>query len=235
MTIQANNAEWSSGAKHLIDVTAGTEASSVTFSGLVLDSNNQSYGLNTYGNAYLVLNNDTLKNSKGAGLTVNGSTVTATSLNTSGNSWGAVNVDPGAGVTDPTVFTLNGGTLADGNQIWSDGSNNGTNPVGTNYGTVNAPAYKSYVIAGGVHSGYKIWSSGTPTGATIAGDATNTLYSTIQAAVNAANSGGTVNVVAGTYNETVSISKALTLNGAQAGIAGANCEAARLVPAASQS
>ena len=47
-------------------------------------------------------------------------------------------------------------------------------------------------------------------------------FTTIQAAVNAVAAGGTVTVAAGTYPETVTISKALTLNGAQMGVLGAN-------------
>ena len=44
-------------------------------------------------------------------------------------------------------------------------------------------------------------------------------YTTIQAAVNAANPGDTVHVCAGTYHENVLVNKALTINGAQAGVA----------------
>ena len=50
----------------------------------------------------------------------------------------------------------------------------------------------------------------------VAGDAT--AYATIQAAVNAAPAGGTVTVDAGSYAETVTIAKPLTVRGAQAGV-----------------
>src|SRR5881628_1493668 len=49
----------------------------------------------------------------------------------------------------------------------------------------------------------------------IAGDPT--VYATIQAAVDAALAGSTINVDAGSYAEQVSIFKPLTLNGARAG------------------
>ncbi len=46
----------------------------------------------------------------------------------------------------------------------------------------------------------------------------STSYSTIQAAVNAASAGATINVDAGTYNELVTVNKQLTIRGAQADI-----------------
>jgi hypothetical protein len=49
----------------------------------------------------------------------------------------------------------------------------------------------------------------------------NDPVATIQAAVNKVSAGGTVNVAAGTYNESVTIPRGMTLNGANAGTAGA--------------
>ena len=46
----------------------------------------------------------------------------------------------------------------------------------------------------------------------------STVYSTIQSAVNAASAGATITVDAGTYPEEVTISKSLTIKGAQAGV-----------------
>src|SRR5581483_7708522 len=45
-----------------------------------------------------------------------------------------------------------------------------------------------------------------------------TVYPTIQAAVNAATAGAIINVDAGTYPELVTVSKSLTIRGAQAGV-----------------
>src|ERR1700761_8959655 len=46
----------------------------------------------------------------------------------------------------------------------------------------------------------------------------STSYATIQAAVNAAVAGATITVDAGTYAEQVTVSKSLTIKGAQAGV-----------------
>jgi pectin methylesterase-like acyl-CoA thioesterase len=45
-------------------------------------------------------------------------------------------------------------------------------------------------------------------------------FSTIQEAINAAGAGDTISIAAGTYNESLTINKALTIQGANAGIAG---------------
>ncbi|PSJ56131.1 beta strand repeat-containing protein [Kumtagia ephedrae] len=52
--------------------------------------------------------------------------------------------------------------------------------------------------------------------------ASGNVYNTIQAAINNAADGDTIVVVAGTYNEDLLIDKAVTIQGAQSGVAGAN-------------
>lgn len=115
----------------------GIQAKDVTIKDLTINSDSKAYGVQAYGDAAATLENIAIANSKGAGLTVNGSNVVATNLNTSSNAWGGVNVDPGSGVITPSVFTLNGGLLAEATQIWSDGEYvSGTATV-----MVNAPGY----------------------------------------------------------------------------------------------
>ncbi len=111
------------GSKHALGIEAGTEASPTVISNVTIDSAYKAYGVNVFGGVRVQMSDVTLKNSKGAGLTVNGSSVSASGLVTSGNRWGAVNVDPGSGVTTPSSFTLLSGTLGESNKIWSDGSN----------------------------------------------------------------------------------------------------------------
>ena len=116
-TIKANNASWltDNSNKHLLNIVA----SNVTVQNLTLDSNNQAYGNQAYSATGVAFNDVTMVNSKGAGLTVNRSTVTAENLTTSDNAWGGVNVDGGA-----PHFTLTGNsTLNENNQIWAEKAN----------------------------------------------------------------------------------------------------------------
>jgi hypothetical protein len=165
----------------------------------------QLHGVNVYRSTGINLNTVTVRNFMGSGVVVNGSNVSATNLNTSGNSWNAVNVDPGSGVTEPSVFTLNSGVLGENAQIWSDG----VNVTGTATVTVNADGYTEYSVHG---TPKKLWSNkGVSNGATINGG--NVIYSSIQAAIDAAVAGNTINIGAGTYNQSVLIDKALNLDG----------------------
>lgn len=106
--------------KHLLSVI-GDEANNVAIKNLTLDSKNAAYGAQAYCVEGTTLTNVTLKNSEGAGLTVNGSTVTANGLTTSDNGWGGVNIDKGTGVTDNTTFTFDANsTFAEASPVYSD-------------------------------------------------------------------------------------------------------------------
>lgn len=130
-TITAAN-DWTGTAnenKHLLSVI-GDDANNVAVKNLTLDSKNAAYGAQAYCVEGTTLTNVTLKNSNGAGLTVNGSTVTANSLTTTGNAWGGVNVDKGSGVEANTIFTFDAtSTFAEDAEVYSDAGNV----------TVNAP------------------------------------------------------------------------------------------------
>lgn len=206
--LEAHNASWSSANYHILGLNAGTDIAPITLSNITVDSNNQAYGVNTYNNANVVLNDVTIENSKGAGLTVNGSTVTATNLTATGNSWGSVNVDPGSGVSTPSVFNLVSGNLNDSTQIWSDGKN-----VGTAIVAVKVPTdYTEYPVAG---TNALFWANKSLTNA-ITIDSGTTLYPTIQAAIAAAGPTDTINLTAGTYklSSQIRITTPITMVGA---------------------
>ncbi|MEE0510199.1 MAG: S-layer homology domain-containing protein [Peptococcaceae bacterium] len=106
--------------KHLLSII-GDDANNVAIKNLTLDSKNAAYGAQAYCVEGTTLTNVTLQNSKGAGLTVNGSTVTANGLTTSGNAWGGVNIDKGTGVTDNTTFTFDANsTFTEASPVYSD-------------------------------------------------------------------------------------------------------------------
>ena len=210
----ATTTTWSTvnGSKHLLGIYEGTAANPITLENITFDSDNKAFGLNTYNNAYGILKGVTIKNSKGAGLTVNGSTIAANNLNTSGNAWGAVNVDPGSGVKTPSVFELTGnGTLSEEKQIWSDGDHlQQADPLAIV--TVSASEYDKYGFS--ANSKSFLWTNKLTNAASIDG----VIYPNIQAAVNAASAtpGAIVKIAEGTYNinAPLSIHEAIIVEGA---------------------
>lgn len=119
------------GSKHLVLITDAadntTTANNVTLKNITLDSANLAYGLQAYCVTDTALDNVTLTGSVGAGLTVNGSTVTANSLTTTDNAWGGVNVDQGSNVTDTTTFTFDAASTFNEDEgkaaVYSDAGN----------------------------------------------------------------------------------------------------------------
>lgn len=172
------------GSKHALFFQAGITGNPIVVSNLTIDSNSMAYGVSTYNAAVVTLNKVTIKNSRGAGLTVNGSNVTATDFATSGNAWGAVNVDPGVGVTTPSVFTMVSGTLGEANKIWADNAN----VTATATVKVVAPGF------GSVNTGTKvaIWNVLR----TVSVDSTTTLI----AAIRDLQAGDTLNLAPGIYD-----------------------------------
>ena len=111
---------------HILSVegTAGRSSSDPTTTIIdltVVGNENTKSGINAYCCVGTVeLQNVTIQNCGNAAVQVNGSRVTAEALNTSGNKWGAVNVDKGFGVTSDTSFTLTSGDLQERVKIWTE-------------------------------------------------------------------------------------------------------------------
>lgn len=104
-TIDVGTESWSSdnSDKHLLDVNADN----VTIKNLTLDSESKAYGLQGYQASDIALENVAVLNSKGTGLTINGSSVNATGLTISGSGWGqSIDITSGASLTLDNVSTL---------------------------------------------------------------------------------------------------------------------------------
>ena len=136
LTLEGNNHTITAGsftsAAHVVGVHSSTGA--VTIQNLtIVGATGAKHCLNVYQCTDTVtLNNVTLKDSDTAGLVINGSTVVANGLTTSGNAWGAVNVD------NSSSFTLtSASSLAEKAQIWTEDSS-----------TVNAAGYTA--VTGGL-------------------------------------------------------------------------------------
>lgn len=104
-----DDASSSAGDAHLVSVSSGEKAvviQNITLTGAKDIGEDNGSGLNVYKSSNVTLNNVTLTNNEAAGLIVNGSTVNATGLHTSGNAWYGVNVSKGTGVTTTPGFTF---------------------------------------------------------------------------------------------------------------------------------
>lgn len=112
---------------HLLQITNGT----VTIRDLTVDGDNKGEsGIHAYAgsddNTTVTLENITIQDCANAGLLVNGATVTVNGLTTSGNTWGAVNVDQGAAKVPPTFKLTGEVSMAEDNKIWSESDSNST-------------------------------------------------------------------------------------------------------------
>lgn len=118
-------------------------------------SKDYGHGLNVFASSDVTLENVTLTDNEGAGMVVNSSTVSATGLHTSGNSWGGVNVDKNE--SDPAVFTFDGtSTFAEAEgkpAVYSDGGDV----------TVNAPAGYACVQVSGAYVWAQLFEGGLGT------------------------------------------------------------------------
>ena len=103
-------------ATHIISVVGAAEGTSTVIKNLtVTGNNNTKSGIHVYNSKGVTLKDVTIQNCAEAGLLVNGSAVTATGLITSGNGWGAVNVDKQGASLD-----LEGANLSEDVQVWTE-------------------------------------------------------------------------------------------------------------------
>ena len=107
--------------KQLLGIEGSAVANAVV-KNITLDSNNRAYGFQPYdvdGTVYLC--NVILKNSKGTGMTVNGSSVVADNLTVSGSGWSqSIDVSNGVGIEGSPMLTLTNSDLQDSVGIFED-------------------------------------------------------------------------------------------------------------------
>ena len=186
-------------ANHIINVVQpeGGQAITVDIKNLTIDGKNTKtkHGINVFtvasqtNKATVTLKDVTIQNCGTAGLVINNSTVTATNLTTSGNAWGAVNVD------NSGKFELKSGDLKEANQIWSEDA---AGETGGSDITVPGTWTKVTVNKAGDGNQADIKTHYT-TDKTLLGEAynenTNTVYDTVERALNAAKENQTVQVI----------------------------------------
>ena len=121
-------ADWATGdnsnpKNHILGVN--TPASDVTIQNVTIVGNKSTkHGINAYANSTdtrtpvgkLTVENVTIQNCGTAGMVVQGMAVNATNLTTSGNAWGAVNVDDAAG----SKLSLSKADLEENIQVWTE-------------------------------------------------------------------------------------------------------------------
>lgn len=160
----------------------------VSITNLHINSNNLAkHGLNINNAGKVTLNNVEIINGRATAITNNGSEVTATGLKTSGNAWGAVNVDKGG------TFTLVSGTLNEPSQIWSEDADDNPGseimvPGGWTEVTVNKLDGENEDVK--THYTTDIKKLGKAYN-----EYTKTVYDTVGRALSAAQSGETVQVI----------------------------------------
>jgi len=166
------------------------------------------YGLVTY-SPYLIDGTDNAPSSIGfqpVALACAGSPVEITSL---------VATDQTCVVTGTITVNFSGGTTP--YKIDWTGGTQVTGIIGSPY-VINGLAAGNYTVTVTDSYGSYDIDNVSVIGTPVTNITNSTMYTTIQAAINAANPNDVIEVCAGTYNEEVVINKAITLNGAKQGV-----------------
>ncbi len=208
---------------HILGVVSPTD--DVTIKDVTIVGNtNTKHGINAYGTnnpgGKLVVDNVTIKNCGTAGMVVNGMTVEADRLTTSGNVWGAVNVDK----ADCSKLTLTNANLAEDIQVWTEKTEVSDDTIsieGTGF-TMVTGAGKTTDTSGLKGFTYYTTDLSKLGEASITTDGKTTVYATLAEAINAAQDGNTVTLLKdvtvsddskGNTQGILTITKNITLDG----------------------
>ena len=180
----------SSPQTHIISVENGAQ---VTIQNLSIEGNsNTKHGINVWTasegeTAALTVDNVTIQNCGTAGIVVNNSTVTASGLTTSGNVWGAVNVDNNG------QFTLTGteNAMREAVKLWTE------KPEGEGAVTIDVSQsnLKPVKGEGSALKGYTYYTDNVAELGEGYNETTQTVYEDLDQAVTALSAGHTLRVV----------------------------------------
>lgn len=199
--------------QHILGITGADNVTiqDLTIVGVNEDENKSNNCLNVYESESVILNNVTVKGTPAAGLLVNGSTVTATDFNASDNGWYDVGVANGSGVTAEPHFKLVSGSLGSEYQISASDIDSVEVPEG--WITVDLGEGRGYLFASSIPK------SGVEA---IVG---NVAYTSLKSAVDEAQSGDTITILAKEIELTqaLDIDKDLIIEGNGATITADKC------------
>ena len=195
---------------HILGVVSPTN--DVTIKDVTIVGNaNTKHGINAYGTnnpgGKLNVQNVTIQNCGTAGMVVNGMTVEADRLTTSGNEWGAVNVDDAAN----SKLTLTNADLKEDVQVWTE-----MTVVPENTIVIDDTDFAMVTGTGGTLKGFTYYttdSSKLGEASITTGDKT-TVYKTLAEAINAAQGSETIELLKDVnLIEALTIEKGLTIDG----------------------
>ncbi len=158
------------------------------------------------------------------GVTITANMVTGYQQTSTSEGFGIVVEGTNHTVTGNTVSGCDVGILQQQNPSGYPGDADQTNVGDLFFGRGNSPQTCGNLISGNNFSGNGLDQRTQPSTitslSTVINNTTGVTYCSIQAAVNAASPGNTITASAGTYTENVTVNKALTIRGANFGIAG---------------
>lgn len=181
----------STGKYHMIGVNGAGSGTETTIKNLTIVGNeNTKSGVHAYAcQGTVVLDSVEIQGCGNAGVQVNGSTVKATSLTTSDNAWGAVNVDQGSAVGTTASFELESGNLSEPLKIWTE--------LKTQEDVVTVPDGWAEVKGANVNDYAPVE---TLTSNVVYNKTAKTYYRSLELAVKEANTNDVLDVYPGNYN-----------------------------------
>ena len=216
-TIITRGTDWSPatgdlGIAHLVGIGVdNVTVSNLTVTGAQKVGTANGSGINVYVATGVVFTNVESKDNQAAGFIVNGSSVTMNGVVTSGNGWYAANVGRGGGVTQMPSLVVDATTsFGEAAEIVTDADIPESN---VSYG------FKYVFVGGEIAYNIKPFDLSALTYATIERGDVTYIYLSLQAAINAASAGETVNASAGTFAENILLNKSVVLKGANANMA----------------